>query len=321
MEDDITTISPDEGIDLDGIIEQAQAEAASDFDKEKWAADKQALREQLYEMRDKATEWVAKDGGYLKRFLEMMAEMPRLSVGNLLLVDEQDPEAIHVGTYEYWAEQGVSVNKGETSHITILEPGKEYEREDGTSGQYFEPKKVFDITQTSAELPKKENHDITLLIKCLASNTPAKIALVEHMEYKVCARYDKESNVITMLRQLDGASLFKALSIEMAHAHYAQNDKYYTHEKHGNAALLASVVVCERYGVDTSAMQFDRMPALFEQYETPKEMRAMLQHVRDGAAKLTQHIEKNLEAEPNKNADKGVAEPARKSPEQVLEER
>lgn len=35
--------------------------------------------------------------------------------------------------------------------ITILEPGKEYTREkDGSTGVFYDPKKVFDISQTNS---------------------------------------------------------------------------------------------------------------------------------------------------------------------------
>ncbi len=63
-----------------------------------------------------------------------------------MLIGEQCPNAKRVGGYKEWHSQGVEILEEEKRlPIIILEPGKAYRREDGSVGQNFYAKEVFDI--------------------------------------------------------------------------------------------------------------------------------------------------------------------------------
>ena len=62
-----------------------------------------------------------------------------------------------------------------------MEPGKEYEREDGSIGTYYNAKKLYDISQTTmSERPQPQTAmDERLLIRALINNPPASIVTAE----------------------------------------------------------------------------------------------------------------------------------------------
>ena len=134
--------------------EAASYQPDASFDKEAWAAKKQAERNSAYELIDRTAESVATDGTTFQSYLDVQSRFDRYSVGNALLITAQKPDAQRIGDFDYWKDQGGYVKKNQKG-IVILEPGDEYTREDGSIGVSYNPKKVFDITQTTvrAKIP------------------------------------------------------------------------------------------------------------------------------------------------------------------------
>ena len=120
------------------------------FDKEEWIQQKKAEREAAYLMIDQTAELLPSDGERIKTYLDLQSRFPRYSVGNVLLLSAQRPEATRIADYKTWKDSGAYIQKDETG-IIILEPGNEYTREDGSVGVSYNAKRVFDISQTSAK--------------------------------------------------------------------------------------------------------------------------------------------------------------------------
>ena len=74
----------------------------------------------------------------------MQSRFSRYTPTNALLILAQMPEATQLKDFDGWKEAGVSVQRKPRS-VKILEPGKEYDREDGTRGTSFEVKRVYDV--------------------------------------------------------------------------------------------------------------------------------------------------------------------------------
>lgn len=60
------------------------------------------------------------------------------------------PKATQLKDYNAWKQSRVYVNKN-ADKVTILEPSKEYTRDDGTKAVSYNAKAVYDISQTSAK--------------------------------------------------------------------------------------------------------------------------------------------------------------------------
>ena len=67
----------------------------------------------------------------------------------MLLILAQKPDATQLKDFDGWKDAGASI-KRQQKGISILEPGEEYEREDGSIGTSYNVKRVFDISQTTA---------------------------------------------------------------------------------------------------------------------------------------------------------------------------
>jgi hypothetical protein len=84
-------------------------------------------------------------------------------------------------------------------------------------------------------------------------------------------------------------------------------------------------MVCERYGVNNSAMQFDKLPFLFEGVTEPKQAREQLSLARDGFVGIMRQMDKALEKETpiqeKATADKDVTTPEHKPREHERDER
>ena len=164
------------------------------FDKEAWAAKKQEERKELYALADSTAETISKDGDKFRQFLDVQSRFDRYSPTNALLILAQMPEATKLRDFDGWKEAGVSVQRKPVS-VKILEPGKEYPREDGTRGTSFEVKRVFDVSQTRGRLrsaPTVMPDDRTLL-KALIHRSPVPIQTVESLPNNMGALYDHDS--------------------------------------------------------------------------------------------------------------------------------
>lgn len=120
------------------------------FNKEEWATQKKQERESAFAMIDETAQRMANDGALFQSYLDVQAHFDRYSVGNVLLIIAQKPDAKQLADFKGWKNNGVYIKKGE-SGITLLEPGEEYTKEDGSIEVSYNSKKVFDITQTNAK--------------------------------------------------------------------------------------------------------------------------------------------------------------------------
>ena len=231
----------DDIFDAPKVQESAyQPDAA--FDKEAWAAKKQAERSSAYELIDRTAEDVVRDGAAFQTYLDVQSRFDRYSVGNALLIAAQKPDAQQIGDFDYWKDQGGFVKKNQKG-IVILEPGDEYTREDGSIGVSYNPKKVFDITQTTvrARTQPQVNRDERVLIKALTHNAPAAVQAAENMEQAgQGALLDPQQNIIFVRKGMNGADIFRSVAVELAHAEYANGDPAY--DRSANAFRVSMAV-------------------------------------------------------------------------------
>ena len=120
------------------------------FDKAEWAAQKQAQRKEAYELIDNTCAEMMISGDSFRQYLDVQGRFDRYSVANAILVSAQMPEATQLKDYNTWKQSRVYVNK-DAQKVVILEPSKEYTRDDGTKGISYNAKGVYDISETSAK--------------------------------------------------------------------------------------------------------------------------------------------------------------------------
>lgn len=260
------------------------------FDKDEWIKQKQENRSAAFEMIDNAASALT-DVSKLNTFLDVQSRFDRYSVSNALLVAEQKPDATRLCDSKQWQKHGAFIKKGEKG-ITILEPGEEFTREDGTTGVSYNPKKVFDISQTNAK--PKEYHqkpvDFKKLVKALIKNSPVPINISENVPEDMNAVYSPESKAILIRQGMDGDEIFRALSYEISMARADKGD--FSREANADKAYCVSYILCKRNNIEPQTADSGFKP--FDGKET-KDIRSALGSVRDEANNIASVIEKALE--------------------------
>ena len=230
---------------FEGHISQ-RGQTNQPFDKEAWAEKKQAERQSVYDLADTTAVEVSADGSKFQSYLDVQTRFSRYSATNVLLILAQKPEATQLKDFNGWKEAGASI-KRQQKGISILEPGEEYERADGSIGTSYNVKRVFDISQTTARAKVQPaiSVDDRLLLKALISRSPVPMQTVDDLPNHMGALYDHDQQVIFVRRGMDSADIFRSVSKELAHAEIAGMEKDYTRE--GAAFAAYSVDKLNRY--------------------------------------------------------------------------
>ena len=188
--------------------------------------------------------------------------------------------------------------------ILIMEPGKTYEREDGSIGTYYNAKKLYDISQTTMtdKTVKENQYDERSLIRGLVSNPPANIVVAEpdQMPDNKGAYFESEENCIYVRKGMDAQEIFQSLVPELVFAGYAEGNPDYDRSEDAFHAYCATYMLSKKYGMDISQFDFTHAPEFFENME-PQEVRGELSKARDAANAISGRMTRVLEQDKNLN--------------------
>lgn len=263
-------------------------------------------RNRCYDLSEQATAAVATDGQAFRQYLDVQSRFERYTANNALLIMAQNPGAQKLGDYGYWRDQGAYVKRTERQNpVLIMEPGKEYEREDGSIGTYYNAKKLYDISQTTMrdKAQPQPEVDERQLIRALVSNPPVNIVAADpdQMPEDKGAVFEPEESCIYVRKGMDAAGIFQSLTPELALAGFADGDKGYDRDEDAFHAYCASYMLCKKYGMDTQHYDFSHAPEFFEGME-PQEVRGELSKARDAANAISSRMAKVLDQSRNQNS-------------------
>jgi hypothetical protein len=264
------------------------------FSKEEYAAKKQAERGAVYALADNAALEVSTDSNRFKQYLDVQAQFDRYSSVNALLIMAQKPEATRLGDFDYWKNQGGFV-KQEQKGISILEPGDEHEREDGTIGVYYNIKKVFDVSQVDTRKVKSvptPKYTERQLLQALISKAPMKITGVDEMPGSGGTRTDPETGEIQVLKGMEFSDTFRSVAYELCNTESTRADSVADPQF---TAYCASYVLCKKYGVDTKDYNFNSAGHMLSGMDA-KAVKYELSQIRDAANAVSGRMEKQLDA-------------------------
>ena len=262
------------------------------FDKAEWAAAKQAQRNEAYGLIDTTCTEMETNGDAFRQYLDVQGRFDRYSVNNAILVSAQKPEAIQLKDYSSWKQSRVYVNK-DAQKVTILEPSKEYTREDGSKAVSYNAKVVYDISQTSAKERQetKEPKAMRELVAAMIDASPVGFQPVEELE--VPAFYDSSQQVIFVRQGLSEEQLFVSMAKEVSAAVFD-----FKHNESRDAsefkAYCVAYMVSSRYGVDTRGFDFDKLPKEFEGMDT-QVFKGELGSMRDVLGEIQSDMYKSME--------------------------
>ena len=271
------------------------------FDKAEWAAQKQAQRQEAYELIDNTCSEMMADGESFRQYLDVQGRFDRYSVANAVLVSAQMPDATQLKDYNAWKQSRVYVNK-DAQKIVILEPSKEYTRDDGTKAVGYNAKVVYDISETSAKDRQQAQEPKTMreLVSAMIDASPVPFVPVADLE--IPAYYDSKQQTIFIKTGLTEEQLFVSMAKEVSAAVFD-----FKHNESRDASdfksFCVAYMVSTRYGVDTRGFSFDRLPREFSEMDT-QVFKGELGSMRDVLGELQSDMFKSLEKnKPPKNKE------------------
>ncbi len=282
--------------ELFGVEKQTTIEP---YSKEDWIKQKNENRALAYEMLETATEELNNPDSVMA-YLDIQSRFDRYSVSNALLVAYQNPDATRLCDAKTWQKNHAFINKGETG-IVILEPGKEYTREDGKKVVPYNAKKVFDITQTNAR-PRQQNPkvpDARVVVKAMITTSPVPVKISNNFPDGVNAEYKPNEKMIFIRQGLEGDEIVRALSKEIA---FARLDKgNFNRENLEFSAQAISYITTSRAGYEP-----EPITGVSEKFISldVKEKRAELSQIRDHANSIANTIKKALEPKNKEHGDR-----------------
>ena len=271
------------------------------FDKAEWAAQKQAQRQEAYELIDNTCSEMMADGESFRQYLDVQGRFDRYSVANAVLVSAQMPEATQLKDYNAWKQSRVYVNR-DAQKIVILEPSKEYTRDDGTKAVGYNAKVVYDISETSAKDRQQAQEPKTMreLVSAMIDASPVPFVPVADLE--IPAYYDSKQQTIFIKTGLSEEQLFVSMAKEVSAAVFD-----FKHNESRDASdfksFCVAYMVSTRYGVDTRGFSFDRLPREFSEMDT-QVFKGELGSMRDVLGEIQSDMFKSLEKnKPPKNKE------------------
>lgn len=223
------------------------AERSGGFDREEWAARKRAEREAAFALADDTALLVNGDGAARAALARVMGRLPGHSATNALLVLAQNPDATRLGDAGYWRRAGARIKKGERA-ISVIEPTKEFVRQDGTIGVLYDARKVFDVSQTTARPRLPREFAAEEVLTALVARSPAPVSPSD-APVPGGARYDPAAGEIMVERGLGAGELFSCLAREACRASMDLRGE----PAAGGEAELAAAALGERFGIGSGS--------------------------------------------------------------------
>lgn len=262
------------------------------FDKEQWAAQKQAQRKEAYELIDNTCSEMMISGDSFRQYLDVQGRFDRYSVNNAILVSAQMPEATQLKEKAAWKQNRVYVNK-DAQKVVILEPSKEYTRGDGSKAVGYNAKEVYDISETSAKdrQEAQEKKPMRELVSALIDASPVPFVPVADLEMP--AYYDSEQQSIFIRTGLNEEQLFVSMAKEVSAAvfDFKHNE---SREASEFKSYCVAYMVSSRYGVDTRGFNFSRLPKELAETDT-QAFKGELGSMRDVLGEIQSEMYKSLE--------------------------
>lgn len=262
------------------------------FDKEQWAAQKQAQRKEAYELIDNTCSEMMISGDSFRQYLDVQGRFDRYSVNNAILVSAQMPEATQLKEKAAWKQSRVYVNK-DAQKVVILEPSKEYTREDGSKAVGYNAKEVYDISETSAKdrQEAQEKKSMRELVSALIDASPVPFVPVADLEMP--AYYDSEQQSIFIRTGLNEEQLFVSMAKEVSAAvfDFKHNE---SREASEFKSYCVAYMVSSRYGVDTRGFNFSRLPKELAETDT-QALKGELGSMRDVLGEIQSEMYKSME--------------------------
>lgn len=272
---------------------EAPKENMPRLSKEEYAAMKRQEREDAWMAVDTTAQSVFRDGNSLQSFLDFFAQCTPQKAVNLLLLYSQDPNIRHPKTYDKWREEKRVLKSGVHGYRFFVT--QEYEK-DGAIAQGYQLTRVYDMSQVRmAPPPTPEPKPMDVLMGALLSNNEVAIRVSDELPENVQAQYIPRHRAIYVRNGMSETTTFHSINRELSCAALDRHDGSYSRAAVSAQSYCAAYVVAKKYGVDVTGFKFEAVCQRQEHgNKDPKELRAFVNDIKNGAYTIERHINRNL---------------------------
>lgn len=270
--------------------------------KEEWIKQNKEDREMAVKIRDNESNKVAESTAELIKYLDVQTRFEPYSVGNCLLITAMKPDAIQCKEEAEWSKRGYPIRDNK-SPILITEATAPKIMEDGTTQTRFNTKRVYDITQTSAPLPEKEETISNKeLLSGLLKASPINVNPVEDVgkEGKFVL-YNSETNQFDICRGKDINFLIQDFVTEVAKYHLLKMENI-NKESIPFKATCICYMFCKKYDIPFPQDNFETQRNLIS--GEGKEVRKELATIKDLYVKIKSEMIVEIERLSQKDKSK-----------------
>ncbi|MFR1478465.1 MAG: ArdC family protein [Hydrogeniiclostridium mannosilyticum] len=275
-----------------GRKQEVQPQPEQQYTKEEYAAMKQAEREDAWAKVDAQAQEAFKDDASMKGFLNFMAQCTPQSTRNLLILYEQNKEITHPRTFDKWKEAGRSIRSGEKGYTFFAD--QEYTKEDGSRASGYTITKAYDISQTRGPQPlPPQKHLPEEIIAAMVEQGPVQLAISDQLPQGVQAQYVPKQRTIFVRNGMDETATICAIAREQAHASFDAVGSGYYRQAYAAQAYCAAYVAAQKFGLDTSVFQFDKVCHSCAQL-TPDDKRGFIGDVKRAAYSINRDVQRSF---------------------------
>ena len=172
---------------------------------------------------------------------------------------------------------------------------QKYEK-DGEIRQGYVITKAYDISQIRTKPPEPpEPKPIQTLMGVLLKDTETRVSIADNLPENVQAQYIPRQRTIFVRNGMSEEVTFHAINRELACAAMDSHDGTYSRAEAVPQAFCAAYVMAEKYGVDCSGFDLDKICEMQEYgNKEPLELRAFIGNVKNAVYRISRHINRNL---------------------------
>ena len=250
--------------------------------KNKWKEQQNQIRQEIYDTMDRMAKIVGNDSQKFQKYLDIQSRFSKYSVGNCLVILEKAPNTTRIKDESSWNEIGVELIKNPKS-IKILEPNK-------ANGKiYYNPKEVYDITQTNApkESMIKEYNTRKLLEATLKDCEVPRVSVDKLPNGTLGSEFSKDENVLYVCKGMNKELLFQTLFQEIGNIEMRQEENS---DIKSFRSYCISYMLCQKYGIDVSNFDFTKLPEEITSKNDAKGIRGELNIIRSNFENIDTRI-------------------------------
>lgn len=258
---------------------------------DQWKAERQAERENMVAMQDSGVNEIVSSPQAYEAYLEIQANNPVYSAGNVALAYVQNPNVTQFGTVDRWKTLGRSVKDSEKNNgIQIFAKGS------FSKGYTISP--AYDISQTTGRdvvnrVVQENSNEMDTALTTAMNYSP--VPIVMDSELAVPAYYDSSHLELAINPAAGKAEAFPYIVAEVAHAKFHNKGKniYYDRKECNLDAQSIAYLVSKRFGIKCDMPDASFVTDLYAGYMAPQ-IRLALSSIQDMSKNIGGSIEKNI---------------------------